>query len=527
MNTEDLVYDENSAGTLLAGVEATGCPGNNGGAHSYGSVIEVGYPATCKSEGKNAKYKCDYCESTSGGETINKLPHTPVTIKGKAATCTSTGLTDGVKCSVCGTITTEQQTTPALGHSWGADGSCTRTGCSAVKETGGDSIGTPSDETEGEAEAASETETTGAAEAEAAIQKEETKESEPVEGGEPEAAETVAGTLATEPIGEEEGHGLFGCNPFTCGCWIYLLLALVIGVVLGYILGSQGKKKKRKKSRTRPTSHPVTEVDYAIPTPVADPIPVTMQSNATGITAAVHHHVGARKDQQDSYGVSDLNAYATNGILAIVADGMGGLANGKAVSSNLVHGMLNYFRQTSGQENVPDMMLDMLTQSNDQINRMLQGADRSGSTLVSAIIRGGYLHFLTVGDSRIYLYRHGVLLQLNREHIYQEELALKAVNHIVPIAQVTGDRQAHALTSYLGIGRLTHLDRNYEGIKLEPGDKLLLASDGVFGTLSQEEMEEALRNGIGDATDLIGEKIRKANMQYQDNNTALVLEYHG
>lgn len=418
-----------------------------------------------------------------------------------------------------------------------SNGKCLTPGCGyedpTVDDTPmaqGDVSDAPAGETtDTETTPAGETETTGAAETEGTnITVEETQKSEPVEGSETEAVETVAGTLATEPIGEEDGHGLFGCNPFTCGCWIYLLLALVIGVVLGFVLGSQGKKKKRKKSRTRPTSHPVTEVDYAIPAPVADPIPVaTMQSNATGITAAVHHHVGARKDQQDSYGVSDLNAYATNGILAIVADGMGGLANGKAVSSNLVHGMLNYFRQTSGQENVPDMMLDMLTQSNDQINRMLQGADRSGSTLVSAIVRDGYLHFLTVGDSRIYLYRHGVLLQLNREHIYQEELALKAVNHIVPLAQVTGDRQAHALTSYLGIGRLTHLDRNYEGIKLEPGDKLLLASDGVFGTLSQEEMEEALRNGIGDATDLIGEKIRKANMQYQDNNTALVLEYHG
>jgi protein phosphatase len=158
---------------------------------------------------------------------------------------------------------------------------------------------------------------------------------------------------------------------------------------------------------------------------------------------------------------------------------------------------------------------------------MLQGADRSGSTLVSAIIREGRLHFLTVGDSRIYLYRKGVLLQLNREHIYQEELALKAVNHIVPLQQVTGDRQAHALTSYLGIGRLTHIDRNYDSIKLEPGDRLLLASDGVFGTLSEVDMENALRGTISQAAESMGQMILKANMPYQDNNTALVVEYRG
>ena len=499
----------------------TQCP------HSDTKMGEPGNNADCTHDGYEAQIVCSKCgaEIKPRTKVQDKLGHQEKIEGAVSPTCTTDGQTGRKVCTRpgCNQVLSENQVIPKLGHNM-VNGKCTRcpyesTGgivdgsAQDAPEEGATNIETASTET-GATEAVS-TEATQGTDTGLDRQDETGVESLPTE-------EAVATTLATDPGDEVDSHGLFGCNPFTCGCWIYLLLALVIGVVLGFILGSAGKKKKKAKRRQR--DRMFTEVDYAIPAPVADP---TMQSNAMGVTAAVHHHVGARKDQQDSYGVSDLNAYATNGILAIVADGMGGLANGKAVSSNLVHGMLNYFRQTSGQESVPDMMLDMLTQSNDQINRMLQGADRSGSILVSAIIRGGYLHFLTVGDSRIYLYRHGILLQLNREHIYQEELAVKAVNHIVPLAQVTGDRQAHALTSYLGIGRLTHLDRNYEGIKLEPGDKLLLASDGVFGTLSQEEMEEALRNGIGDATDIIGEKIRKANMQYQDNNTALVLEYHG
>ena len=338
--------------------------------------------------------------------------------------------------------------------------------------------------------------------------------------------QTETTTIATEPPADPE-PGFLG-NPFACGCWLYILLALVIGILTGWILSTVQYKKKMRKRRSRP----YTEVDYAAPPTktqtVATAAPVAAAPVAVaGVAAAVHQHIGARKDQQDSYGVSDLNAYGTNGVLAVVADGMGGLANGAAVSSTLVHSLLSYFRQTSGKENTADMMLDMLTQANDQINRMLQGADRSGSTLVSAIIREGRLHFLTVGDSRIYLYRKGMLLQLNREHIYQEELAVKAVNHIVPLPQVTGDRQAHALTSYLGVGRLPHIDRNYESIKLEPGDRLLLASDGVFGTLSETDMEVALQGNLGQATEMMGQMILKANMPYQDNNTALVLEYRG
>ena len=51
------------------------------------------------------------------------------TITGKAATCTETGLTDGTKCSDCGTIITAQQTIAALGHDWNDGVITTEPGC--------------------------------------------------------------------------------------------------------------------------------------------------------------------------------------------------------------------------------------------------------------------------------------------------------------------------------------------------------------------------------------------------------------
>ena len=62
--------------------------------------------------------------------------HTPETVPGRAATCTQTGLTDGVRCSACKTILTQQQVLPKTAHSYGAwstetDATCTRTGVSA------------------------------------------------------------------------------------------------------------------------------------------------------------------------------------------------------------------------------------------------------------------------------------------------------------------------------------------------------------------------------------------------------------
>ena len=338
--------------------------------------------------------------------------------------------------------------------------------------------------------------------------------------------ETVTTTETQAPGGEQAAGFLSGGGLLYAA--LALILALIVCVVLLIIRKNNAEKKRRQRRKAKKAQQ--GSRDDLITTRGVDPTLANAPMAAAvqqPIVAAVHQHIGAREDQQDSYGASDLTAYPTTGVLAVVADGMGGLTTGAAVSSAQVRTFLEGFRRMAGQTQPQDMLLEMAIQANNYINQMLRGAERSGSTLVSAVVQDGYLHFLTVGDSRIYLYRAGTLLQLNREHIYQEELAVKAVNRLISIPQVSGDRQAHSLTSYFGIGNIPSIDRNYEGIKLVPGDRILLATDGVFGTLSQEEMEQALRGTVGEATQALGDRILEIDKPYQDNNTALILEYRG
>lgn len=334
------------------------------------------------------------------------------------------------------------------------------------------------------------------------------------EGEEPaEEKKNIAGVITKErgeetETGTEQPWQIFGFEIDTGNGWLLAGLALVL-VLLACLVADAIRRKLKRKRRKHASASAVYAGDGTV-------------------AAAVHQDIGAREDQQDSYGVSRTEMYAQQGLMAVVADGMGGLANGKAVSSTLVRTFLDGFPQVSGYYNqTADVLLDLSIRANAQINQMLRGADRSGSTLVAALVRDGYLHFLTVGDSRIYLYRGGALLQLNREHIYQEELAVKAVNQAVSMGQVRSDRQAHALTSYFGIGRIPSIDRNDEGIRLVPGDRILLASDGVFGTLSREQMEQALMSDIHDAAKQMGDMIRTEDKPYQDNNTLVLLEYKG
>lgn len=240
--------------------------------------------------------------------------------------------------------------------------------------------------------------------------------------------------------------------------------------------------------------------------------------------------LGAREEQQDAFGFtdsSDLALYRRKGMLAIVADGMGGLSNGGDVSSLVVRTCLKTFNNMSDTMASEDMLTEMARESNRAVNQLLRDGQRSGSTLVAALVRDSYLHFLTIGDSHIYLYRNGALIQLNREHIYREELTVRAVNGNVSIERANQDKQSKSLTSYLGIGKVPHVDRNQEGIRLVKGDRLLLASDGVFGTLSVEQLEAVLAQPADTAVSRIRDLVEKAGRKYQDNYTAVVLEYKG
>ena len=81
--------------------------------HKYTSQVTA---ATCTTQGYTT-YTCT-CGNSYKDDYVNPKGHTQVVDKGKAATCTESGLTDGAHCSVCGTMTKKQETILVLGHSW-------------------------------------------------------------------------------------------------------------------------------------------------------------------------------------------------------------------------------------------------------------------------------------------------------------------------------------------------------------------------------------------------------------------------
>ena|GEM_PF-882444 len=240
------------------------------------------------------------------------------------------------------------------------------------------------------------------------------------------------------------------------------------------------------------------------------------------------HHIGARESQQDSFGISDISnadLCARKGILGVVADGMGGMADGAETSAIVTRTMLQYFNEAAPSGHPELDLLVMVNAANENINRFMTGREKGGSTVVAVIIHDSKLYWVAVGDSRIYLIRNGAIMQLNREHVYSVELDEKAAAGEISWETAAGDSRREALTSYLGMKNLEKIDRSFSPMQLLDGDRILLMSDGVFGVLTDEEILRTMPHPPQESTMILQEMVLAKQNPHQDNLTAILFEY--
>ena len=281
---------------------------------------------------------------------------------------------------------------------------------------------------------------------------------------------------------------------------LWISLGVLGGLVLGVLAACLTRRMKKKAPAPKPM----------------DDQPLQMQVSKL-------HEQGARASQQDSFALTPAELIPTHGTLAVVCDGMGGLKDGDKVSQEAVSAMVNGFLEVSGEPN--QVLLALLERANRSVNRLLgpAGQRRSGTTMVAGILKKDEFHYLSVGDSRICLYRDGALFQLNREHIYVNELSTRAVNDILTLQEAWSDPQGAGLTSFLGMGDLKYVDIPAAPQKVRRGDKLILMSDGVYNALTEQELCSALDEASGADAEALGKAIADKAYDNQDNYTAVIL----
>lgn len=236
------------------------------------------------------------------------------------------------------------------------------------------------------------------------------------------------------------------------------------------------------------------------------------------------HNIGMRNYQQDSFGQTPI--LNNQGLLAVVADGMGGLSNGEKVSQRIVMKALDYGVRLANTPNA-DTLVHMVNVINQDINQMLgeENLFKSGSTLVATMVVKDHLWWASVGDSRIYLYRNGYLNQLTRDHDLLQEWLTEVNKGQMSYELAVSNPDGRKLTSFIGMGKLRYIGYNKVPFLLHPGDRILLMSDGVYNTVSNDEMVQILKThtNVQDAADAVSGKIEAAKRRHQDNYTIMIL----
>lgn len=211
------------------------------------------------------------------------------------------------------------------------------------------------------------------------------------------------------------------------------------------------------------------------------------------ISAAWLSDIGRRSANEDSAAVitaSELNG-ACDGIY-IIADGMGGRASGAQASSmavdtvksllmkDILRGGVDFSSMLTGALKAANTAVYNASQTDTELNGM-------GTTCVAAIICGNRLHYGHLGDSRAYLLRDAKLIQLTEDHSFVAE---KVKNGELTEDQARKSRFRNIITRAVGID--ANVEPEIGSMELQPGDILLMCTDGLTTPVKEAEIVDVL-----------------------------------
>ena len=226
--------------------------------------------------------------------------------------------------------------------------------------------------------------------------------------------------------------------------------------------------------------------------------------------AAITHPGMSGKNNEDRYAVS---AYRLEGeqptpvVFAIISDGIGGHRAGEVAAEMVVETVSQAVAASNAQFPIQTLRESIMRSS--QLISVEAESDPEkkgmGATCACAMVVGEQLYTANVGDSRIYLLRSGIIQQISTDHTWVQE-AIDA--GVITPEEGKGHPNAHVIRRYLGSKQPVepdtrlHLSPNEsvaqaeanQGMQLQPGDQVILSSDGLTDLVVDSEIVSALQS---------------------------------
>jgi serine/threonine protein phosphatase PrpC len=231
---------------------------------------------------------------------------------------------------------------------------------------------------------------------------------------------------------------------------------------------------------------------------------------------------GARSYQEDAASVVE----GAGGLTAVLADGMGGHAGGALASNLACKFFLHAFATAQG--TTPEKLSESLDLANAAIAHEVHGnpsLNGMGCTLVGAAFGAEGIEWVSVGDSPLFLLRKGEIVVLNEDHSLAPEIDKLAAMGKISWEAARNDHRRHFLRSALTGGEMELIDRSHRPLALQPGDTVLLASDGIH-TLSHADIAKVVsaNSDPAAAAAALLSAVEAAGDTAQDNTTVIVVQ---
>lgn len=250
------------------------------------------------------------------------------------------------------------------------------------------------------------------------------------------------------------------------------------------------------------------------------------------LTSAGRTHVGMKRAHNED----SLRLFREENLF-IVADGMGGHASGEVASQMSVETLAEFFRATAEDDEItwPYKMEKGRKYEENRVvtgiklsnRRIFESATRDsklkgmGTTIVVTFFVNDVVYVGHVGDSRVYRYRKGELIQLTEDH--------SLLNDYIKMRQLTPEEieafpHKNVIVRALGMKETVQVDVLNE--QPRDDDVYLLCSDGLSGMLTDDEMAKILATG-GDDLDLKCKQLIDAGNENggTDNITVILVRF--
>ena len=235
---------------------------------------------------------------------------------------------------------------------------------------------------------------------------------------------------------------------------------------------------------------------------------------------------GNRPSQQDS---AICLSWPNDRHLLILADGLGGHLGGDVASATAVESFRDAFVANAPETATRDRLLGGLQEANLAVYDRAQSSPEflgMGTTIVAVVIEHASLSWVSVGDSALWLLRDHEIRRLNEDHSVGGMLDRR-----VEACEISAEEAANApgrseLVEALMGNDVTLVDAPRDPIRLDSGDVVILASDGI-ATCDDAKLVQIvteLKQPSTDVVDAILEAVEQRAGPGQDNATVIVAQ---